>query len=159
MAFWGHRTFVQVIAPEADDGALRAFAEAAASALPPDGERPAVVVALPTTGLKPGSVRFFREQMALENFLWLGSDDVLGLGPDVEGALAEYELDGQTASLLLVAFPGTQRAQDAQAGLQGAGIDDLVATTVHGAILGAVFGQPTEESASALIDQAFDALN
>ena len=61
------------------------------------------------------------------------------------------------ATLLLVAFPDAQRAQDAQSGLQGAGIDDLVVTTVRRAILGAVFGQPTEENATALIDQALAA--
>jgi len=159
MAFWGHRTFVQVIAPQVDDEALRAFAEAVASALPAGGERPAVVDALPVEGLKPGSVRFFREQMALENFLWLGPDDVLGLGPDVEGVLAEYDLDGQAASLLLVAFPDDQRTQDARSGLEIAGVDDLVATMAQGEILGAVFGQLAQESASALLDRAFAAFD
>ena len=35
--------------------------------------------------------------------------------------------------------------------------DDLVLTMVHGEILGAVFGQPAQESASALLDRAFAA--
>ena len=156
LSFWQRRTFVQILGRgEADDGALRAFAKAVASALPADGKRPALVDALPADGLQPGSARFFREPMALDNFLWLGPENVLGLGPDAEGVLAEYQLSGQEAILMLVAFADSVRAQAAQSGLEGAGVEDLVAVQVHGNTVGAVFGQPDHETASALLDRAF----
>ena len=159
LAFWQRRTFVQVIArDQVDDTALQSFGKAVAAALPAGGDRPVVVGALPVEGLQPGSVRFFREQMALDNFLWLGTANVLGLGPDVEGTLAEYALDGQTASLLLVAFPDAKRAQDAQAGLEGAETEDLLVTAVQGITLGAVFGQADKESATLLLDRALVAM-
>jgi hypothetical protein len=159
LAFWQRRTFVQIIArDQVDDAALRAFGEAVAAALPAGGERPVVVGALPGEGLQSGNVHFFREQMALENFLWLGAANVLGLGPDVEGTLADYALDGQTASLLLVAFPDAKRAQDALTGLEGAEVDDLVAAIVQGNAMGAVFGQVDGEVATSLLDQALGAV-
>jgi hypothetical protein len=159
LAFWQRRTFVQVIARDgADDAALQSFGKAVAAALPAGGDRPVVVGALPTEELQPGSVRFFREQMALDNFLWLGPENVLGLGPDVEGTLAEYALDGQRASLLLVAFPDAKRAEDAQAGLQGTETEDLIVTAVQGSALGAVFGQADKEVATLLLDRALVAM-
>jgi hypothetical protein len=96
--------------------------------------------------------------MALDNFLWLGTANVLGLGPDVEGALAEYVLDEQAASLLLVVFPDSKRAQDAQTGLEGAGTGNLVATAVQENALGAVLGQVDVESAISLLEKALGAI-
>jgi hypothetical protein len=158
-AFWQRRTFVQVISrDQVEDAALQAFARAVGDALPVGGERPNVVAALPVEGQQPGSVRFFREQMALDNFLWLGTANVLGLGPDVEGALAEYVLDEQAASLLLVVFPDSKRAQDAQTGLEGAGTGNLVATAVQENALGAVLGQVDVESAISLLEKALGAI-
>ena len=155
LSFWQRRTFVQMLGRDSvDDGALRAFAEAVASALPAGGKRPALVDALPADGLQPSSARFFREQMALDNFLWLGPENVLGLGPDVEGVLAEYQLAGQNATLVLVSFADEKRAQTAQSGLGGGGVDDLVVVQVQGSTLGAVFGQPDHETASALLERA-----
>jgi hypothetical protein len=159
LAFWQRRTFVQVIARDhVDDAALQSFGKAVAAALPAGGDRPGVADALPVEGLQPGSVHFFREQMALDNFLWLGTANVLGLGPDVEGTLAEYALDGQAASLLLVAFPDAKRAEDAQARLKGSETEDLLVTAVQGSTLGAVFGQADKESATWLLDRALVAM-
>ena len=155
LAFWQRRTFVQVIAREpVDDETLRAFGQAVHSALPEGGERPEIVQALPTGGMQPGSARFFRQKMALDNLIWLGSKDVLGLGEDVEGVLAHYQIDGQEADLILVAFPDDQRAQDALSGLQGAGIEELVAAEIKSGTLGAVLGQVDESVARELLDEA-----
>ena len=160
VVFWQRRSLVQVIAREqVEDTTLQAFGRAVADALPAGGARPDVVAALPGDGQQQGSVRFFREQMAFENFLWLGTANVLGLGPDVEGALAEYELDGQAAKLLLVAFPDDERAREAQAGLESAETESLVATAVQGNTLGAVLGQVNVESATALLDGALGAMH
>jgi hypothetical protein len=153
--FWQHRTFVQIVTRgQVDDASLRAFGQAVASALPEGGARPALVDALPVDGLQPGSVRFFREQMALDNFLWLGSEDVLGLGSDVEGVLAEYKIDDQHAVLVVIAFPDAARAQQALSGIERAGVEDLEIAKVRGSTLGAVFGQPGADTAAALLEQA-----
>jgi hypothetical protein len=155
LAFWQGRTFVQVMArdPVADD-VLRAMGAAAASALPQGGRRPSLVDHLPKEGLQPDSVRFFHQKIALDNLLWLGTQDVLGLGADVEGVVARYDLAGQPVDLLLIAYPDTSRAQQAQSGLQAAGLGNLIAGEVKGVALGAVFGSPGTSGASDLLAQA-----
>jgi hypothetical protein len=159
LAFWQGRRYAQIVARETvDDAVLRAFGQAVAAALPPGGQRPALVDALPQEGLDPRSVRFFREKMALDNLLWLGSEDVLGLGADTEGVVAQYERDGQGIDLLLVAFPDTPRAQQARAGLEGAGLETLLVTDARGSRLGAAFG-PADvyATAQALLEHALAA--
>jgi uncharacterized protein DUF6599 len=157
--FWQHRTFVQIGSRDPiDDADLQAFGEAVVSALPQAGTRPALVDALPTEGLQPESVRFFHEQMALENFLWLGTENVLGLGPETEGIVAEYVLEDQLATLLIVTFPQTGGAQDARLGLERVGMEELVLTLVQGNAMGAIFGQLAPEIPAALLDQALAAL-
>ena len=148
LAFWQGRRYVQIVARETvDDDILRAFGQAVASILPEGGQRPVLVDALPQEGLVPGSVRFFREKMALDNLLWLGNDDVLGLGADTEGVVARYERDGQALDLLLVAFPDAQRAQQARAGLQGERLETTISVEVVGSTLGAAFSSAALETA------------
>jgi uroporphyrinogen-III synthase len=137
---------------------LRAFAQAVASALPEGGKRPALVAALPAEGMQSGSARFFREKMALDNLLWLGTEDVIGLGPDTEGALARYEINGQGVDLMLVTFSNAQQAQAALSGLRDAGIEGLLVADVMDDTLAAVIGQVDEERARELIDRALGAL-
>jgi hypothetical protein len=159
LGFWQHRTFVQVMSrDQVEDAALSAFGRAVASALPQGGVRPALVEALPENGLQPDSVRFFREQMALENYLWLGTEDVLGLGPDVEGVLASYDIEDQLITLLLVTYPQPARARDARLGLERAEVDDLITVEVKGSALGAVFGQLDRAISAALLEQALAAV-
>jgi hypothetical protein len=158
LSFWQDHSCVLITARSAVDGAtLLAFGEAVSAALPAGGTPPQIAASLPPEGLAPGSIRFFREQMALDNFLWLGPENVLGLGPDVEGVVATYELDAGRATLLLVAFPDTARVQDARQGLEGAGVEELIVANAAGRTLGAVFGQVDAGSAAALLDRAFAA--
>jgi hypothetical protein len=156
LAFWQDRHYVQIVARETvDDEVLLAFGRAVASALPPGGQRPALVDALPQEGLAPGSARFFREKMALDNLLWLGSEDPLGLGPDVQGVVARYERDGQGVDLLLVAYPDAQRAQEALAGLEGTSPETLLVADAQGSTLGAAFGPAASRgTAEALLERA-----
>jgi len=151
LAFWQARTYVQIVArQQVQDEVLRAFAHAVSAALPEGGERPALVAALPTGGLAAGNVRFFREKMALDNLLWLGADDPLGLGPDTQGVVARYEVGGQPADLLLLAYPDAARAEAGLAGLRSAGIETLAGARVEGATLGAAFGSG---AAAGLLDE------
>ncbi|MFL7811991.1 MAG: DUF6599 family protein [Anaerolineae bacterium] len=160
LAFWQGHSCVLITARNAVNGAtLRAFGQAVSAALPAGGTVPQIVASLPPEGLVPGSARFFREQMALDNFLWLGPENVLGLGPDVEGVVATYELDAGRATLLVVAFPNAACAQDARQGMEGAGVADLVIADTAGSTLGAVFGQIGASPAAELLGRALAAAN
>ena len=159
LSFWQGRTNVQITARDAvDDAALQAFGQAVSALLPAGGTPPEIVAELPLADLEPGSVRFFREQMALDNYLWLGPENVLGLGPDVEGAVATYELATGRATLLLVTFPDAARARAARQGLADAGVEDLVVASVADRALGAVFGQVGAEHGAALLERALAAM-
>jgi hypothetical protein len=157
LAFWQRRTFVQILASgDGDDDALRALGEAIAAALPDGGERPQLAEALPEEGLQPGSVGFFREQVALDNYIWLGSENVLNLGPEVAGVLGEYALDGENARLILVAYRDEGASDAALAALQQAALTDLVVAERSGSVLGAVFGDVADDRGAALLDQALE---
>jgi hypothetical protein len=159
LAFWQRRTFVQIVAQgSVDDETLRAFGTAVSSALPAGGERPDLVDALPEDGLQRGSVRFFREKMALDNFLWLGPSDVLGLSADTAGVVARYQVGSQEIDLLLVRFPEVSAAEAARVGLVDADLPALMGTDVKGHTLAATFGQGGDGPAETLLDQALSEL-
>ena len=152
LAFWQSQAFVQIVTRETvDDDSLWALGQEIAATQPPGGARPALVDLLPAEGQQPGSPRFFREKLALDNLLWLGTDDLLGLGPDVEGVVARYEIEGQVTDLLLVSSPDAARAERAQAALEVSQVEGLVATRLSDRLLGAVFGSLPAEAAEDLL--------
>jgi hypothetical protein len=155
LVFWQDRYVVQLFSrkdiPDAD---LRAFAEAVSAALPTGGERPALVDRLPAEGMIPRSTIFFHEELSIQNEVWLGGENILGLSPDTDGVLARYEFDGGTARLLLIAYPDTGAASTGLAALLGSEIEGLVAAEARGDLLGAAFGEMDEATASALLEEA-----
>jgi hypothetical protein len=157
--FWQARYYVQLFArrqvPEAQ---LEEVAQAVAAALPaaPSGEIPDLVARLPAGGLLPDSILFFHEEISIQDVLWLGGENLLGLGSQTEGVLAQYERGGSRAWLLLIQY---QASGDASAGLSALQATDIVEPAgagVQGDRLAAVFGQVDQGAAESLISQALD---
>jgi len=160
VSFWQAQTFVRIgLNPPGDDEVLLAFAQAVSVALPEGGQQPPVVTALPLESRIPGSEAFFREQMAFENFLWLGSENVLDLGPDVQGALARYTVDDQEYLGILVSYPEASRAESALASVERAQIDGFVLAQSKGKSLGVVIGESTESAAMDWLTQALSKMD
>jgi hypothetical protein len=155
LVFWQDRYVAQLFSrkdiPDAD---LRAFAEAVSAALPAGGERPALVDRLPADGIVPRSGIFFHEEISIQNEVWLGGENILRLSPDTDGVLARYEIDGEAARLLLIAYPDTRAASTGLAALQDSEIEGLVAAEARGNLLSAVFGEMDEAAASTLLEEA-----
>jgi hypothetical protein len=155
LVFWQDRYVAQLFSrkdiPDAD---LRAFAEAVSAALPTGGKRPALVDRLPAEGMLPRSGIFFHEELSIQNEVWLGGENILRLSPDTDGILARYEIDGRAARLLLIAYPDAGAASAGLAALQDGEIEGLVAVEARGNLLGAVFGEMDEATASALLEEA-----
>ena len=84
--------------------------------------------------------------------------NVLGLGPDTDGALARYLSDGGSAWLLLVQYPDAAQANAALRALGVGAAPNMVAAEVEGNLLGAVFGQVSEASAAHWLQLALSAL-
>ena len=159
IAFWQERYFVQVRArQEIDDVVLRQFAGAISATLPPGGERPALVTQLPPDGLSQRSALFFHQEISIQHEIWLGGENLLGLGPKTDGVLAHYDVGGTTARLMLVQFSDAADATVALAALESGQMngrmDGLVSTSVHENLLGAVFGEVDAEAANELLDAA-----
>lgn len=158
LAFWQDRYYVQVRARQAvDDTAIRSVAAAVAAKLPPGGDRPALLNRLPPEGLAERGVIFFHEEISIQDVLWLGGENVLGLGPETDGVLARYDVGGAVVQLLLVQYPEAEAASAGLAALESAQISDLVMARVRENLLGAVFGEVEEATVSALLAEALGA--
>jgi len=155
LIFWQDRYTVQVRArQELDAAELERFAQEVSTALPSGGERPELVGRLPSNGLVERSALFFHEEISIQDRLWLGGENLLGLGPEVDGVLGHYDLGGTVARLLLVQYPDAGAASAGLAALEGGEIGSLAASDVRDMLLGAVFGEIDESAADTLLATA-----
>jgi hypothetical protein len=155
LAFWKDRYFVSATATrDVPDADLTAFVQAIASALPAGGEQPAVVGKLPGDRLAERSVIFFRQELSIQDRLWLGGENILGLSHETGGVLAQYDLGGSPVQLLLVQYPDAKAAAAGLAALKGGKVDDFITANVNNNLLGAVFGKVDAAPANALLEQA-----
>lgn len=155
LAFWQDRYVVQVRGQQPlSDETLRAFADAVAAALPTGGDVPALVNRLPQDKLVDRSAVFFRQELSIQDEVWLGGTNVLGLSTDTEGVLARYDLNGSSVYLIVVQYPDAQAASAALAAIPGGDVVDLALADVNNSLLGAIFGQAEPEVVRQLLDAA-----
>jgi len=94
--------------------------------------------------------------MSIQDRLWLGGENLLGLGAETQGVLARYDVGGQTAQLLLVQYPDAASAAAGLGALQGGQVSSLVTALARGNLLGAVFGAVDEASVGELVRAALE---
>ena len=155
LAIWQDRYYVHVRGrqklPDAD---LWRFGEAISGALPSGGEQPALVDRLPPDGLVDRSAIFFHQEISIQDHLWLGGENVLGLSPETDGVLARYAVGGVVSHLLLVLYPDAEAASVGLAALEGGQADNFVTARLQEAMLGAVFGEVDEAEANTMLERA-----
>jgi hypothetical protein len=155
LAFWQDRYFANVSASGSiSDDVLRDIANGIAAQLPAGGAAPNIVSRLPAENIVEGSLLFFHEEISIQNELWLGGSNLLGLSPQTNGALARYTLNGATTRLLLVEYSTSAQAGDALKALQTGDVSDLLAAQVKGNYLAAAFGKTEAAQAQHLVEQA-----
>jgi hypothetical protein len=120
LRFWQGRYFVSITAAgdeEKAESALRELAKAVVPVLGPSGEPPALVRAIPESGLKKDRTCFFHSVINLNNRFFVAADNILSLGPETDCILAEYDAGGKAdpARLLLIHYPNEIGAQAAEA--------------------------------------------
>lgn len=153
LSFWQDRYFVQITAlkpvPEAD---LLAAGQAISALLPKGGASPALMEVLPAQGLSsdPGPL-FFHQELTIQDWVWLGGENRLGLGPETDGVLGRYDLNGQPADLLVIEYPDAARAEKGLKALQAGDLEDLLTSAAKGKRLLAVFGKADRAAAEALL--------
>jgi len=152
IAFWQDRYFVQVFAfRPVDHAVLTTWAGHVSDVLPKGGERPALIDRLP-----PGNANalFFREEISLMSYLWLGGENLLGLSQETQGVLGRYLIDGKVAYVLLIEYPTANAAAAGLQALRGGQIDQVVVADLNGRLLGAVLGELTAERAQTMLNDA-----
>jgi hypothetical protein len=112
------RYFVSITAAgdeEKAEVALRELGKVVVPVLGPPGEPPALLRALPESGLKKDRTCFFHSVINLNNLLFVASENILNLELRTDCILAEYDAGGvEPARLLLVRYPDESRAQIAE---------------------------------------------
>jgi hypothetical protein len=156
IAFWQDRYYVQVYGrQQVLDADLQAFARVVAASLPQGGERPALVSRLPQADLIERGFIFFHEEISIQNEVWLGGENILGLSAQTNGLLARYDLDGTRVYLLLIQYPDAQSASTGLAALRSTGqVEGLITADSRNNLLGAVFGPVKPTAANDLLAQA-----
>lgn len=139
---------------ELPDADLRGFAEAISAALPSGGEQPAPVEKLPPAGLVERSAIFFHQELSIQNGVWLGGKNLLGLSYETDGILARYDIGGGTARLLLVQYPNAENATAALTALESGQVESLVTADARDDLLGAVLGEVDAITAGTLLAEA-----
>lgn len=155
VAFWQDHYWVQVYGrqqlPDAD---LQALAKAVAKNLPAGGEPPALVDRLPEDTLRERSFIFFHEEISIQNDLWLGGTNILGLSQQTDGVLGRCDIDGAIVQLLLIQYPEQKAASTGLAALQAGQVEGLVTAGTRDNLLGAIFGQIDQTAANGLLAEA-----
>ncbi len=153
LSFWKGRWFGSVYAEGESEpafDAVIAIAREAADAITEEGEAPALVSELPADGLDLRSVRSFHTQEILNNVIYLGFENVLQFGPEIDAVLGRYARPDGSAWLLLVDYPDVETASWAE----GAGTEAGLAIRREGARLAVVLAPEPATAADGLLADA-----
>ena len=153
LSFWKGHWFGSVYAEgesEASKEAVLALGSAAADAIAEVGEVPSLVAELPADGLDPRSVRFLHTQEILNGVVYLGYENALQFGPEVDAVVGRYQRPDGGGWLLLVDYPDDAIAQMAEGGAIEAGI----AVRRQGARLAAVLAPEPQAAGDGLLADA-----
>jgi hypothetical protein len=154
LVFWQANYFVIInAAANLPDDVLRSFAMLLSGRLPRGGEPPALVKRLPAGGLIANNCRFFHVELSIQDQIWLGGENALGLSSQTNGVLARYELEGGPVRLMLIEYPDAAGAAAALNALRQIEDSELIVTQTQANLLGAVFGQADHAAAQALLEE------
>ncbi len=114
--FWKGPYFITVFrsagAGEAEEDVL-AIGRAIADRITGEAPLPRILSLLPDKGRVEESVRYFHTYMDLNLHYFLSDDNILGLGPETEAAIASYSAGDPPPLLLVVRYPDEGRAESA----------------------------------------------
>jgi hypothetical protein len=153
LSFWQGHWFGSVYAEGESDAskeAVLALGRAAADVIGEVGEVPSLVAKLPTDGLDPRSVRFLHTQEILNGIVYLGYENALNFGPEVDAVVGRYQRPDGGGWLLLVDYPDEAAAERAEGGASEVGI----AVRRQGSRLAAVLAPEPQTAGDSLLADA-----
>ena len=90
---------------------------------------------------------------SIQDWVWLGGENVLGLDLESGGVLARYRLSGSDVRLLIIEYADEKAADTALAAIRTAAVDGLVAAEADGNLLAAVIGDVSAGDGSSLVSE------
>ena len=116
LTLWKGRGFVRIVADretEEAKQAILALGGKVAGALVGQSRRPALLKAMPEQGLLRDTVRYFHTPMCLNHHYYVSDANILGLSRRTNAVLAQYDVGGDNALLLVVRYPDAAGARRA----------------------------------------------
>lgn len=161
LSFWKGSWYGSIYATGGDEGARQGVLDvsrAVADAVEARGEVPSLVTRMPTADLDPRSVCFLRSPQILNAHVFVGADNLFGLGPEVEAVVGEYDLSGTAVFLILVRYPGEVEAEAVERRIReeaaGDGARPSMVIGRHGVLVAAVVGGESSDHLDGLLAQA-----
>jgi hypothetical protein len=97
---------------------------------------------------------FFHEELSIQEWIWLGGENILGLSQKTNSVVASYEVADSSALLLLIEYPTSNQAAAGAEALQTAQVDGMVTAQTQDNLLVAVFGEVDADTALTLLKEA-----
>jgi hypothetical protein len=116
LGFWKDHFFVSLYADEETEEAKKALlglAGKVASLIKKEGAKPQILSRLPRKGLQAGSLRYFHDHPVLNRHYFISTENILRLGGRTEAVLAAYQMKEGAALILLIHYPGAEKAKEA----------------------------------------------
>ena len=114
--FWKGRYFCKVYSFDISEKYQRDvvnFGKKLALNIEESGTEPSVLGILPQNGLIPKTARSFSRKLGLDNIHYVSKENILNLGPETEGVVAEYQIDGVSFQLFVIEYPSLDLASSA----------------------------------------------
>jgi hypothetical protein len=116
LSFWKDQFFVSVYAEEETEEtmeAVLALGREIASAIPKQGEKPALLLFLPAKNLDEKNIHYFHNHLILNYHFYVSNENILLLDQQTEAVLARYGEKGESINFLLVLYPDAKKAEQA----------------------------------------------
>lgn len=116
LTFWKGHYYVSILSyPESDDSRkiIMEVGKLIASTIKEDGAYPPILAHLPSGGLVPESVRYFRHYVWINSHYFISTENILRFGKDTEAVLAKYRQGESSYFVLMVQYGGRQESRRA----------------------------------------------
>ncbi len=113
---WKDKYYISILAyPENEEKkkTVLKIGQAIVNAIPEQGSLPPILSLLPEENLVPGSIRYFYHYIWLNSHYFISDQDILNINPETQAVLAKYKEGGAKFFVLLVTYPGKEKANTA----------------------------------------------
>lgn len=116
LALWKDRYFAKIIDLEGRDvnkDLILSLGKEIAEKIKNEGKKPELLKRIPKENLLDQSLRYFHQEIILNNLYFLSKEDILNLSEKTDAILANYRSDNESLRLLLIQYPDTVESRSA----------------------------------------------